>query len=147
MEGAEIPDGGTIRDDLLSSNAISWSCKSSVMEMTKNSMIRAQPIATTFHQLLGGRSGQTVGRDRLLHSNPIPTIATHSHARFSASSMVSKVSYATPFPGATAFHLDCRIHYALARTKRAASAKGKRMAEIRLKMVEDQRRAQGSAAL
>src|SRR5260370_38689290 len=143
MEGAEIPDAGTIRDDLLSSIAISWSCKSSVMEMTKNRMIKAQLIATTFRQLLDGRSGQAAGRERLLHSNPIPTIATHTQTTFTASSMVSKVSSATRSPGATAFHPDCRIYYALARTVQPATAKSKRMEEARMKKEADQRRGAG----
>ncbi len=99
------------------------------MEMTKNRMIRAQLIATIFRQLLGRRSGQAVARDKLLHSNPIPAIATHTQRRFSASSMVSKVEYATRPPGAIAFHPDCRINYAFAPTKGAASAKWKRMEE------------------
>src|SRR5947199_4598737 len=81
---------------------ISWSCKSSVMEMTKNRMIRAQLIATIFRQLLAGRLGRA-GQDRLLHSNPIPTIATNSQTRFSASSMLSKVSYAPHSADAIAF--------------------------------------------
>jgi hypothetical protein len=44
--------------------------------------------------------------------------------------MVSKVSYATRPPGAIAFHLNCRINYALTPTKGAASAKRKRMEEV-----------------
>ena len=145
-ESAEIPDTGTIREDLFSSTTISWSCKSSVMEMTKNRMIKAQLIATIFRQLLGRRSGQAAARDKLLHSNPIPAIATHTQMRFSASSMVSKVEYATRPPGATAFHPDCRINYALAPTKGAASAKWKRMEEVWMKMGADPRGARDSVA-
>jgi len=129
-ENAEIPDTGTIREDLFSSTTISWSCKSSVMEMTKNRMIKAQLIATIFRQLLAGRSGRAAAQDKLLHSNPIPTIATHTQTRFRASSMVSKVSYATRPPGAIAFHPNCGINYGLAPTKGAASAKRKRMEEV-----------------
>src|SRR5205807_22496 len=66
-DGDEIPAAFTIRKDLLSSIAISWSCRSSVMEMTKNRMIKAQLIATIFRQLLAGRSGCAAGQDRLLH--------------------------------------------------------------------------------
>ena len=144
-ESAEIPDTGTIREDLFSSTTISWSCRSSVMEMTKNRMIKAQLIATIFRQLLGRRSGQAAARDKLPHSNPIPAIATHTQTRFSASSMVSKVSYATP-PGAIAFHPDWRINYASAPTKGAASAKWKRMEEVWMKMGADPRGARGSVA-
>ncbi len=50
MEAAEIPGAGTMRENLFSSTTISWSCKSSVMEMTKNRMIKAQLIATIFRQ-------------------------------------------------------------------------------------------------
>src|SRR5713226_8123605 len=102
-ESAEIPGTGTMRENLFSSTTISWSCKSSVMEMTKNRMIKAQLIATIFRQLLAGRSAQAAVRDRLLHSNPIPTIATHTQTRLSASSMVSKLSYATRLPDAITF--------------------------------------------
>src|SRR5260370_32274734 len=49
-EAAEIPVVSTIREDLFSSTAISWSCKSSVLEMTKNRMIKTQLIATIFRQ-------------------------------------------------------------------------------------------------
>src|SRR5260370_19631334 len=129
IQGAETPDAGTIRADLLSSITISWSCKSSVMEMTKNRMIKAQLIATTFRQLLVGRPGQAAAWDRLLHSNPIPTIATQTQTRFSAISMVFKISYAIHSSGAIAFHLDWPINYALARKSRAASVKSKRMNE------------------
>jgi hypothetical protein len=117
LDVAEITDAGTIRDDLLSSTTISWSCKSSVMEMTKNNVIKAQPIATIFRQLLASRSGQAAARDRFLHSNPIPTTATHTQTRFSASSMVPKVSYATGLSDATAFHPDWTINYACSRNK------------------------------
>src|SRR5260370_10083475 len=127
-ESAEIPGTGTIREDLFSSTTISWSCKSSVMEITKNRMIKAQLIATIFRQLLAGRLGQAAARDKLLHSNPIPTIATHTRTRFSASSMVSKGSHATRPPGAIAFHTKCGIHYAWATSKGAPSAKWKQMA-------------------
>src|SRR5216684_7377821 len=72
-ESAEIPGTGTIREDLFSSTTISWSCKSSVMEITKNRMIKAQLIATIFRQFLDGPSAQADGRDRLPHSTPIPT--------------------------------------------------------------------------
>ncbi len=109
-EGAEIPVTGTIRENLLSSIAISWSCRSSVMEMTKNKMTRAHPIATIFCQFPEGRSGQVSVPDRLLQSNPIPTIATHAQTRLSASSMVSNVSYATHRSGATTFGPDWPIH-------------------------------------
>ncbi len=142
-ESAEIPGTGTIREDLFSSTTISWSCKSSVMEMTKNRMIKAQHIATIFRQLLAGRSA---ARDKLLHSNPIPTIATHTQTRFSASSMISKVSYATRPPRAIAFHPNCRINYALAPAKRAASAKWKWMVEVWMKMGADSRGTRDSVA-
>jgi hypothetical protein len=141
MEGAPIPDPGTIRDDLLSSIAISWSCKSSVMEMTKNNMIKAQPIATIFRQLLASRSGQAAARDRFLHSSPIPTTATHAQTRFSASSMVSKISYATSLPDAITFHPDRTINYVRAPTKQAASANSNRMEEAWLKRGADPRAA------
>src|SRR5712664_2836291 len=133
-ETAEIPGTGTIRGDLFTSTTISWSCKSSVMEMTKNRMVKAQLIATIFRQLLAGRLGRAAARDKLLHSNPIPTIATHTQTRFSASSMVSKVSYATRPPRAIAFHPNCRINYALARTKRSASVNRNQMEEVWTKM-------------
>src|SRR5260370_14226776 len=113
------------------------------MEMTKNRMIKAQLIATIFRQVLAGRA---VARDKLLHSNPIPTIATHTQTRFSASSMVSRVSYATRPSGAITFHLNCRINYALAPTKGAVSAKWKRMEEVWMKMGADSRGARDSVA-
>jgi hypothetical protein len=49
-------------------------------------------------------------RDRFLHSNPIPTIATHTQTRLSASSMVSNVSYATQPADAIKFRPDWPIH-------------------------------------
>src|SRR6266481_794412 len=87
-EEASIPD--RMRDDLLSSTKISWSCKSSVMEITKNRMTRAQLIATIFRQWFGGRSESASARDKLRHSSLSPTIATHSQTRLSASSTVFK---------------------------------------------------------
>ena len=143
-EIAEIPVIGAIREDLFSSTTISWSCRSSVMEMTKNRMIKAQLIATIFRQLLGRRSGQAAAQDKLLHSNPIPAIATHTQMRFSASSMVYKVSYATGPPGAIAFLADCGINNALAPKKGAANAKWKRMEEASMTMEADPRGPRGS---
>src|SRR5260370_4227592 len=116
------------------------------MEITKNRMIKAQLIATIFRQLLAGRLGQAAARDKLLHSNPIPTIATHTQTRFSASSMLSKLSYATRPPGAMAFRPDVSINYPLARTKPAATAKWKRLEDLWMMAVVDLRRAPGSLA-
>jgi hypothetical protein len=81
-----------------------------------------------------------------VHSNPIPAIATHTQTRFSASSMVSKVSYATRPRGAIAFHADCRINNAFAPIKGTASAKWKRMEEVWMKLGADSRGARHSVA-
>lgn len=72
------------------------------MEMTKNRMISVQLIATIFRQLLGARSDGAEA-DSVTKSTANPAIATHSQTRLSASSMVSRISYATGPSDAMAF--------------------------------------------
>lgn len=78
----------TIRADLLSSITSSWLCKSSVMEITKNRMTRVQPIAIVFRQWLRGRSPGLAARNSTMNCTTIPTIATQTQTRLSASSML-----------------------------------------------------------
>jgi hypothetical protein len=81
---------------LLSSTATSWSCKSSVMETTKNRMTKAQLIAMIFCRLLGRRDGCSATRERLLPSSANPASARPSQMRLSASSMFVKVMVCIP---------------------------------------------------
>lgn len=84
---------------LLSSTATSWSCKSSVMETTKNRMTKAQLIAMIFCRLLGRRDGCSAARERLLPSSANPASARPSQMRLSASSMLVRVMVCIPRRG------------------------------------------------
>lgn len=46
---------------------MAWPCRSSVMEMTKNRMTNAQPIATIFCLVLADESEDLAGRDSVIH--------------------------------------------------------------------------------
>ena len=93
---------------LLSSTATSWSCKSSVMETTKNKMIKAQLIAIIFCRLLSRRAECSAACERLLPSSAIPASARPSQIRLSASSMFVKVMVCIPSRWRNKVYADSR---------------------------------------
>lgn len=75
-----------IREGLFSSNMTAWSWRSSVMEMTKNRMTSAQPIATIFCLVLADGS-EDLARDSVIHRRTMPAMATATQTRLRISSI------------------------------------------------------------
>jgi hypothetical protein len=78
-----------VRDDLLSSTAICCSCKSSVIEMTKNRITTVHVMAMTFCRSLGSLAVSLEARERFAPNSANPSSDTVTQMRLSASSMVN----------------------------------------------------------
>lgn len=76
-----------IRDGFFSSNRMAWSCRSSVMEMTKNKITRPQPMATIFRQELAECREDAAALDSMTTCAKIPAMATQTQTRLRVSSI------------------------------------------------------------
>src|SRR5216684_5904669 len=79
------------------------------MEITKNKMINAQPIAMIFCRLLVRPAACPEARERLLRRSAHPNSATHTQMRLSASSMVKSYGMHSTMRLQQAIHCSCVI--------------------------------------
>lgn len=118
-EGAGAPVAPTIREPFLSSTRTCWLCRSSVMEMTKNRMTRAQHIATIFCSALTGRSGELPVRESAMACARIPAMATQTQTRLSVNSITSRLNSDYSMSPRAFKHIDAQ---AATKTERGRAA-------------------------